>query len=309
MMRITRNCNRRQNIATFFLALLLFSCTFVTLVKAQENAGQQTGKKCLWRIKTANNTVYLLGSIHVFKKDSYPLARKIESAYKNSQKIIFETNLDEMNSPAAQARMMSLAGFPEGQTLRQNISPKTYRLFTEQLTASGLPAARFERLRPWMCALTITMVEFQKFGFDARYGIDAYFFEKAKQDAKQILALESFEYQLNLFAGMEKGGQEAFLRQTLHDIAIIGEMSAAMEEAWQKGDTGALATLLKTGFEDYPDMYDRFIAERNKNWIPRIENLLRSKGNALVIVGAGHLVGEESVVDILRKKSFTVIQQ
>ena len=47
----------------------------------------------------------------------------------------------------------------------------------------------------------------------------------------------------------------------------------------------------------------------NRNWLPKIEEFLRGDKNTIVIVGAGHLVGKDGVVELLRKKGLKVTQQ
>ena len=63
------------------------------------------------------------------------------------------------------------------------------------------------------------------------------------------------------------------------------------------------------GFSEYPDIYDRFFTERNKMWVLKIRKMMEQNDNVLIIVGAGHLVGKDSVVDLLRKNGYKVTQR
>ncbi|MBW1770959.1 MAG: TraB/GumN family protein [Deltaproteobacteria bacterium] len=166
-------------------------------------------------MQTKKNTVYFLGSVHVMKSDAYPLAPEIERAYEDSKKIVFETDVDEANDPAVQAKMMTLGLYMNGQTLKENVSEETYKLLEEKAVAAGIPMASFDLFRPWFCALTLSVMEFQKLGFLPTYGVDTYFFNKAKKAGKEIIPLESTAYQLNLFAEMVELQQESFLRQRI----------------------------------------------------------------------------------------------
>jgi uncharacterized protein len=58
-----------------------------------------------------------------------------------------------------------------------------------------------------------------------------------------------------------------------------------------------------------PDLRDRLLIDRNKRWVPKIEALADGPDTAMVIVGAGHLVGPDSVVDLLQKDGRIVRQQ
>jgi uncharacterized protein YbaP (TraB family) len=162
----------------------------------------------------------------------------------------------------------------------------------------------FEQLKPWFCALTLATMELQRLGFDPSRGIDMQFFNKSRADGKEMIFLEDFEYQLNLFAKMDKNAQEAFLQQTIKDLGVVEATASDMVTAWETGDAEKLHSILKKGFEGFPDMYDLFILERNKQWAAQIEALANQDDNVLVVVGAGHLVGSESLLDLLRSRGY-----
>ena len=263
-----------------------------------------TGNHFIWSIETDRNTIYLLGSIHVLKIDSVRLPEEVEIAYRDSKKIVFETDLDSGNNPAVQTKIMALGLLPPGKTLEQEVSSETYRNLKEKVDSSGLQMFLFEQLKPWFCALTLATMELQRLGFDPSRGIDMQFFNKSRADGKEMIFLEDFEYQLNLFAKMDKNAQEAFLQQTIKDLGVVEATASDMVTAWETGDAEKLHSILKKGFEGFPDMYDLFILERNKQWAAQIEALANQDDNVLVVVGAGHLVGSESLLDLLRSRGY-----
>jgi len=300
------NGTNKYSVIYFLISVLLFF--FLCPSYAQENAGITPGKHLLWAVHSKNNTVYLLGSIHVLKKDSYPLPDAIEKIYGCCSKVVFETDLDGMNDPASQNKMKRLGSYPRGQTLSKNISAQTYELLKKRMAAANVQLERLEPFRPWFVALAITALEIQRLGYDPELGIDRYFFKKAKKDGKEMIFLETNDSQLNLMARMNKTQQEMFLRETLKELDIIETMSADMVKAWETGDAERLNLIIKNGFDEHPDIYNRFFTQRNKNWVPQIQRLLKQDGDVLVIVGAGHLVGEQSLIDLLEKKGYKVQQ-
>jgi uncharacterized protein YbaP (TraB family) len=299
--------NIRQALGIF--VCLTVVCALANAACAGERLQSDTGKHFLWSLQTKKNTVYFLGSVHVMKSDAYPLAPEIERAYEDSKKIVFETDVDEASDPAVQAKMMTLGLYMNGQTLKENVSEETYKLLEEKAVAAGIPMASFDRFRPWFCALTLSVMEFQKLGFLPTYGVDTYFFTKAKKAGKEIIPLESTEFQLNLFAEMVELQQESFLRQTLEEIEVIATMASDMVDAWTAGDLDKMDSIMKMSFKEHPDIYDRFVVERNKKWISKIEHLINQDGNAMVIVGAGHLVGTKNLLDLLRAKGYRIEQK
>jgi uncharacterized protein YbaP (TraB family) len=297
---------KRGGFPALVISFLIFLISLWTVANAH---AQQTAKKdFLWSLKTDKATIYLLGSVHLLKSDSYPIDKNIEAAYRNSKKVVFETDIGGMNAPAVREKMTVHALYPEGQTLQKNISLKTYRLLEKKVIEVGLSMDQLNRLRPWMCALTLVLLELQKMGFDPNYGIDRYFFNKAQQDKKEKVFLESIDYQINLFAEMNAQEEESFLQQMLKDLEVVETMFADIVSAWENGDAEQLGSILTISFKDHPDMYNRFLAQRNKAWIKKIEGLMAYGDNALVIVGAGHLVGPDNLLQLLKDKGYTVEQ-
>ena len=293
----------------FVSFLLTFFFTTQPGLHAKSTAVQQTHKSSLWSIQTGSNKFYLLGSLHLLKQDAYPLATVIGSAYADSRKIVFETDIAALQEPAMQAKMLQLGLYPEGQNLLQNLDGSTRQLLEKKMNALGLPLEQFARFKPWFIALTLTTLELQRMGFNPMYGLDVHFFNKARTDAKEIGFLEPAEFQLNLLGKMVKKDQIAFLNQTLKDLETVNELAADLVKFWKAGNAKGLHELLYRSFKNYPDIHDRLLIQRNKKWVAEIEVLMRENKNVLFIVGAGHLVGPESVVDLLKKRGYKVKQQ
>ncbi|MDX1707442.1 MAG: TraB/GumN family protein [Desulfobacterales bacterium] len=294
--------------AIAFLVLTTFSAT-VSELPAKTATTQQTTKNCLWSIQTQTNHVYLLGSLHVLKQETYPLAAAIESAYADSQRIVFETDIGAMQDPSMQGKMLALGMYPQGQNLYQQISGNTRQQLEKKLNELGLPVEAFAQFKPWFVALTLTTVELQRLGFNPQYGIDVYFFNKAQNGGKEIGFLEAPEYQLDLLGNMTDRDQKDFLSQTLKDLEMVSELAGDLVKNWKTGNADELHKLLHKSFKDYPDLNDRLLIQRNLKWVQEIEHAMGKNKNVLFVVGAGHLVGPESVVDLLRKKGYEVKQK
>ena len=279
------------------------------LVSPLKGLSAESDKGCLWSFKTGQNTIYLLGSMHLFKKESYPMPLAIQRAYADSKKLVFETDMEKMADPAMQAMLLVMGMYPPDQNLFQNVSEETRTILSEKLAKTGIPPEQFSRFKPWFCALTLTMTELVRLGFDPRYGIDMHYFQNAKRDNKETLFFESFEDHLKLLAGMDQGEQASFLSQTLKDLDIIEEMASRLLSSWREGDLDALADILFKSFSDHPDIRERLLIERNRRWLEKIEDLMEQPDNVLIVVGVGHLIGEESLVDFLRENGFQVTQR
>ena len=288
------------------LALTFLICSGAN---AQQHQPAAVQKNCLWEVKGSSNKVFLLGSLHVLKSDAYPLASAIDSAYSTSPIVVFETDIGGMADPAVQTRMLSMGLYPEGQSLFQNISTEMRNDLQKRMADLGLPLEQFARFKPWLLAVTLTTLELQRLGFSPAYGIDVHYFDRARSDKKKIGFFESIEYQLSLLGDMSAEDQKAFLGQTLKDLEIAGEMAGDMMDYWRKGQTDKLYKLLFKSFEGYPEIEDRLLLQRNQDWVAKIETLLAESEDVFIVVGAGHLIGPESVVDLLKQKGYKVRQR
>ena len=291
------------------LLSLLFVLLIATGLNARQNQQTVVQKHCLWEVQTATNKVFLLGSLHLLKSDAYPLAAEIDAAYRQSPIVVFETDIGSMEDPSVQAVMLTRAMYPEGESLRDHIPADMQKALNEKMANLGMPPELFVRFKPWFLAVTLTSLELQRLGFSPLNGIDVHYYGKARSDEKTIEFFEPIDYQLDLLGKMSADNQKDFLGQTLKDLEIAAEMADDMMRYWQKGQVAKLHALLFKSFEDYPEIEDRLLLQRNKDWVAKIEAMLGGPENVLVVVGAGHLIGSGSVVDILRQKGYTVKQK
>jgi uncharacterized protein len=286
-------------------AILLF--LFYINVFAQQTKVRDL-KHSLWKITSKSNTVFLLGSVHVLKQDAYPLDKSIEMAYENSPRLFFEINLDEVDAQKLQQLTIAEGTYLDGRTIKDDLSKQTYEFTKKTLTDQGLSIEQFKQLKPWLLAITVESNELQRLGFDQSQGIDNYFYERAKKDKKKIDSFETAEYQLTILSDMPASMQETQLLQTMKDIGDVQNEVNAVIDAWKSGNEEALDTILLKSFQDYPDVYQRLITDRNKSWLPKIESLIGQKENTMIIIGAAHLVGKDGILAMLKQQGYQVDQ-
>ncbi len=302
---------KRNRLGTTLFILCLSTILFVSAgLHAQQSKPTATPKHCLWLVETPlNKAIFLLGSLHVLKSDAYPLAKAINEAYNQSQKVVFETDLEAMMNPTVLAKMMAMGLYPEGQTLFQNISDEMGSSLKKKMVDLGMPMEHFGRFRPWFMAVTLTALELKRLGFSPEYGIDLHFYGKASSDEKETGFLESVEFQLDLLGNMNVHDQKAFLGQTLEDLDVAAQMADDMLKNWKKGDADSLYAILFKSFENFPQIENRLLLRRNIDWVKKIEALMAEDKNIFIIIGAGHLIGPGSVVALLKEKGYKVKQR
>jgi len=279
------------------------------LLKAQGNLKQSTNAlHCLWKAEGASNVVYLLGSIHLLQATNYPLPAVIESAFSNSQIAVFETDIDKMDDPAQQMAMMSKIMLPQGQSLKQNLSSNVYASLSKHAAEVGLPMALLDQYRPAAAIMTVEVMELTAMGADPEFGVDKHFMKLAREKGKRVIPLETPEFQIGLLVGFSKAEEDLLVAKSLEDIDNEKKLFNEMVLAWKTGDAAGLEKMLNDLRTEAPSVFKKLVSDRTASWIPEFEKLLQGSQNAMVIVGAGHLVGPDGAVELLRKKGFKVTQ-
>lgn len=294
---------------SLFASIALLFAAFLSLpALAADLSTATTNKHCLWKVSGPTSTVYLLGSIHLLKKTDYPLDPVIETAFTNSRIAAFETDMAKMESPETMLSMMGKVMLPSGETLEDHLTPTTYALFTNHVNKSGLPLIMFNQMKPLLAVTALAVMELKKLGLEPEYGVDKYFSERATKEKKRLVPLETVEFQINLLTGFSKEENELVAKTSLADMDKMLTEFKDIISAWKTGDSSQLEKFLNEATQQSPAIFKRLLTDRNHNWIPKIEEFLAGKENAIVIVGAGHLVGKEGVVDLLQKKGLKVTQ-
>jgi uncharacterized protein YbaP (TraB family) len=286
-----------------------FGAIFISIALLVQDVLPQSKKSFLWRVQSKTNTVYLLGSVHYLKKEMYPLAEKIERAFERSDILVVEANISDIKKEQIQ-RLIGRTFYPGDDKLEKHVSTETFELLKKELDCLSLPLEILNKQRPWFLALTLASLEARKLGFDPNYGIDKYFLSKANEK-KRVLELESVDYQINLFSQLSEKDQELLLLYTLKDIHMLKQELDKLIEAWTSGNTkGVEATLTKSFLEDgrLAPIYEKLIKERNRGMVSKIEDFLQAKETYFVIAGAGHLVGDQGIIEILKGKGYLLEQ-
>ncbi len=288
----------------WFLAIFSF---IAPPSSAQETAAPKS-KSFLWKVQSKANTIYLLGSIHLLKEENYPLPEPMERAFAEAQVLVLEINPDSLALPGMQQFVLSKGMFGEGKTLQSSLAQETYALAQKRAEELGLNLLLLQSFEPWLVGITLTAAKLQQMGLTPQYGVDQYFFNKAKAAHKKVLTLESIAFQVSRFDNMSQQDQNAFLSETLTEWDVIEKDLNAIVQAWAAGQADTLAAKLFDSLKAYPEVYASLITERNRNWLPQLEKFLLADKTHLIVVGAGHMVGAEGLIKALQMRGYLVEQ-
>ena len=268
-----------------------------------------TERSFVWKVSSPRGTIYLAGSVHLLTADYYPLSSAFLSAFAASDLLVEELDMTDMLSTESQMRMLSTGMLPAGQSLERVVSAETFRSVTGKLADLRMPPGPFLQFKPWLLALTLQALEWQKAGFDADLGVDKHLFDMAARANKPVRGLETLAFQISRFDGMSPEMQERMLAETLRELESTKSSFKKIADAWKTGDVQSIEQIVLEDLKSEPMMYERMLVERNRMWLPQIEALFSRPRPALVVVGAAHLVGRDGLLQLLKAKGYTVEQR
>ncbi len=260
----------------------------------------------VWKVSKGNDYLYVGGTIHVLSQSDYPLPEQYDTAYTDSDTLVFETDIAAVESPAFQQQAMSKMMLTGGSTIKDFISDETFTLLENHLQTRGIPVANFLPFNPGFLSITLSMIELQIMGINSA-GVDSYYAVKGTGDGKKTLWFEAPMEQLEMLANLGKGNEDNMIRYTLEDLKRMPEAIPKLMDAWRKGDMTALD---KNGNEDmrnqFPNIYRDLVVQRNKNWVPQVEKLFNNEQREFILVGTLHLAGPDSVLAMLEDKGYQI---
>lgn len=264
----------------------------------------------MWEVRHAGSPpTYLVGSLHVLTPEYYPLDPALDEAFAESKVLLEEVDLDELTSPATALALAAKAVLADGRTLEDTISPDLYKQVAARVEKAGLPLVAVQRMKPWMVAVMLTGPALKAAGFNTELGVDKHFFDRAKRAGMEIRPLETVAYQFDRLDQMSPALQEAMLKSVIADLDTEIANVKTIAKAWSRGEIAPLEKLLLGALAESPELHERLLVERNRNWVAPVERCLREKTRCFLVVGAAHLVGPDSLVALLKAKGYTVEQQ
>jgi len=285
-------------------ALLAGSPALADNHAATETAAAPAAKgPALWKVADADTTIYLFGTVHVLPEGIQWYDDTIAKALTGSDMIVTEIPMD----PASEAAMGQLAQskgkLPAGTTLRSLLTPEQTATYEAAMAKLSIPAPAFDEFKPWMTGLTMSLIPLMQQGYTPGAGVEKVLLSKVGD--KPQGALETAEFQLGIFDGMDQAAQITFMMEAIEGMDEAAPMLNRMVAEWAEGDADELAAIMNEGMTD-PAVANALLYSRNANWAEWIDTRLDKPGTVFIAVGAGHLAGAQSVQDYLAQKGITV---
>jgi uncharacterized protein len=253
----------------------------------------------LWQVADKDTTIYLFGTVHRLPESAAWYDGRISHAFESADELVTEIDLSDQ---AAVARTLAAAGtLPAGQNLRELLTPESRQKYEAALVSLGLPIETLDAYKPWYAAVLLSLIPLAKAGYEPDKGPDAAL--TARAGGKGRASLETIDQQIAFFNELSLEEQLAFFDSSVASNADVAGVLDTIVAEWAEGDVAALQQYLLT---TDPLFRERLLAARNVKWAEWIDNRLDRPGTVFVAVGAGHLAGEGSVQDQLRRRRVKV---
>ena len=257
----------------------------------------------VWKITDpAGGVLYLGGSVHALRPVDYPLPQAYTRAIDASSRLVLE--VDPKDSEADMKDLLKAGKYPKGDNLKNHVDPRTYQYLRRFFAARNVSEEKFITFRPWLIDLMLSAPPTEYFNL----GVDRFLAGRARSASKPISGLESVKEHNRVFEGLTDRESEMVLLLFFINAGREDGGGASMIANWRRGDVDLVATRMRESYRDFPAFYQRLIVARNQNWIPKIEQYLRSGQVYFVVAGAGHMGGSDGLLALLRQRGCRIDQ-
>lgn len=279
---------------------------YLTLICLATVATTAAADSSVWKVSAGNNVLYLGGTVHVLRSSDYPLPVVFDRAFLRADRLIFETDLAQLQNLEVQQRMQQAIRYTDGSSLAQRVSAGLYQRIERVWLQYGLPVEALTNLRPAGIVITLTMLNLKQLGVNAQ-GIDDFYHSRALKEGKPVRGLETVDQQIAFLASMGAGDEETFMRLSLDELDQSADFVDEIVAAWRQGNLAELERLIVTDMRrDSPEQYQALLVGRNQQWLPQIEAMLRDRSIEFVLVGSGHLAGDDGLIKQLQMAGYRV---
>ena len=262
----------------------------------------------VWKVTRDTHALYLGGTCHLLRAEDFPLPPEFDLAFAASAKLVFETDIGRIRSPEMQAVIAERGMFTDGTTLDKVLTPVAWKAAQAWADRAGLPMEQMSLMRPWLFTVVMATIELQKLGVSAE-GVDMHLYSEASRAGKQTGELEPFEQHIGFITRLGAGHESEMISQSLAEMKELPEKLNGLLNAWRTGDLVRLDKLMVQDLRTkYPAVYKELLADRNRDWMPKLDAMLRTPEVEFVLAGVGHLPGKDGLIAQLRARGCTVQQ-
>lgn len=261
-------------------------------------------KPALWVLSDSDTTIYMFGTVHMLTPEVQWFEGNMKKAFDRSDTLVVEVARDDPEKLNVIAAKLALNS--DAYTITQVLTPRQRDRYLAALKTYNLPAQAMDRLDPWYVSITLSVIPLMQLGYKQDLGVDKVLETAATDMGKTIIGMETAEEQLGFFEDLPRPVQIKYLNSTVKELPKVRSEFARLIQDWSAGKPDALARQMNKSLEETPELARPLLLDRNARWVEWIVKRMEQPGVVFMAVGAGHLAGKGSVIDLLGAKHLSV---
>lgn len=272
------------------------------MAQNRELSKNNNDNSLLWEVtgNGLNKPSFLFGTFHLLCKEDIHFGETLKNALKGSDYIYMEMDMDD---PSVLMNAMKFMTMKNGKSLKDLYSTREYeklqKFFSDSLK---MPLQLFEKTKPYFLVALLypKMMECK-----SPSGVEQELIKLAKEEKKEIEGLETLAFQSSVFDSIPYEWQAKELLKNIDSVQKYKEEFQKMVQIYKNQQLDSLEEHLNMSEFGGERFNELLLTNRNKNWAKRLDSAMK-ENSVFVAVGAGHLPGKEGVIELLRKKGYSV---
>ena len=267
----------------------------------------------------SDNKIYLFGSMHSVNLDEFDFPDYVINAYNNSDYLAVEFDiLKALEDPNVVQNELKNMTYQDGSTIKDHISEETYKKLVEKMEEKYIYNSAFDLYSAYFFESLLSSLVLEDAGISSDDGVDTYFLQKAKDENKKILEVESYELQSNILTNFSDRLYELMLLSYLDYYDDQVEGIKELYQIWKNGDPKELIKLVEDdedtegySLEDiklYEEYNKALTTDRNIGMTDKLIDYFENNKKVFFMVGAAHLIGDDGIANLLINEGYTVTQ-
>ncbi len=273
------------------------------VAKTKNIASDQLTNTLLWQISGngLKQPSYLFGTMHILCAEDAKLSEALKGVIRKTVKVYFEVDMDNLQDMMGAMKYMRMN---DGIKISDLLTKEEYTRLENHLKKgkTPIPMSMINRFKPYLVS---GLLSEQSMNCEKKNGMEELIMKEASLHDKEIFGLESVQFQASLFDSIPYEKQAKDLMKYIDSADTYQHITQELVDVYLKQDLKRMDSLLSKsdpGTEDYMDL---LLYNRNRRWVFQMPGIMM-EGTLLFAVGAGHLTGEQGLINLLRKKGFKV---
>jgi uncharacterized protein len=284
------------------LLLLLFVTQFCIAQKQETLITNPDNNSLLWEVSGngLKKSSYIFGTFHLMCKGDILISEQLKKAFGNIDAVYMELDMDDPAMVMGGLMMINMKG---GKKLHDLYTAEEYKKVSVYFKDSlHMPITFLESTKPYFL---VAMLYPKMMPCKNVSGVEEELVRLAKKEKKPVNGLETMQFQASVFDSIPYEEQAKELLKSIDSLAAYSKYFDTMVQVYKNQQLSAMEDLFSKsefGMEEHQDI---LLDKRNKNWVNQLKTIMQQQP-VFVAVGAGHLVGKNGLIELLKKQGYKV---